>query len=82
MFVLTGTVTGQKQADFAVLRNRLGTRVLLLGKEHRAAIYRALPSKEWQDAWTRWLREIDPNVLQRLGKLGSSLRGDLGKRKD
>ena len=82
VFVVTDRSANKKQGDdFSVLRNLLGRQVTALSKEERAAVFRALPSKAWEDAWTRWLREIDPSVLQKLGKVRMPFRGESGNRK-
>jgi hypothetical protein len=80
VFVVTGQPRGKQQTDdFGVLRNRLAQCVGPLGKEERAAVFRALP-RDQRDEWARWLREIEPNRLKRgLSRMTSGLWGESGK---
>ena len=80
MFVLTGQPQGKQQtADFDVLRNLLGQCVTALGKDERAAVFRAVPH-ELRDAWARWLREIEPSRIKRgLSRMTGGRLGDPGK---
>ena len=78
-FVVTGAsprTAGQK-TDFPVLRAQLGQCVAAIAKEDRHPIFRALPRTS-QNAWTQWLRELEPGLLRRLGKVTSSFRAEPG----
>jgi hypothetical protein len=68
-----------REGDFVVLRNNLRQHVGALGKDERAAIFRALP-RAWQSRWTTWLRDVDPSLLRRLGKMTNTFRADPEKR--
>jgi hypothetical protein len=81
VFVVTGQAFGTaREADFAKLRQDLGQHVTSLGKDERAAIFRALP-RAWQGRWATWVRELDPGRLRRhLDKVTSTFRADPDKR--
>jgi hypothetical protein len=71
--------TKQQTNDFGVLRNLLRQSVADLGKDERAAIFRALPPS-LHDDWARWLREIEPSRLKRgLNRMTGGLLGESTK---
>jgi hypothetical protein len=79
-FGVTARPQGKQQtADFGVLRNLLGQCVTALGKDERAAVFRAVPH-ELRDEWARWLREVEPSRIKRgLSRMTGGRLGESGK---